>query len=289
MVTGAPYSGSGTTVVPLLSPLPLPLVPDSLAPDVVGSGSFSGQPASASPTSTAEAARSSPPSAPRTCDPQCGHTDSFDLMCSPQTGQAMRRVIGSSGGAMASPGSHAPRSRSTEAPAPTTTRARDPAIARPPAPAQQRLPYAAGMNKDPVFVAYALTVVVNSLNILVLWNFSGGTRGKTRTTPNPEDARTVVKGAQVVASDPDSVARVLRAHRNTADNTLPFLLLALVFVQLRPDPLEAQILLGTFTGARIFYTICYLGQIQPWRTITYGIGVLATLALVVEILRALFT
>lgn len=145
------------------------------------------------------------------------------------------------------------------------------------------------MNKDPVFVAYALTVVVNSLNMLVLWNFSGGTRGKTKTTPNPEDARTVVKGSAVVAQDPDSVARVLRAHRNTTDNTLPFLLLALVFVQMRPDPLETQILLGTFTGARLLYTVCYLGQIQPWRTIFYGVGVLATLALIVEILRALFS
>ena len=145
------------------------------------------------------------------------------------------------------------------------------------------------MPKDPVFVAFALTVVVNSLNILVLWNLSGGHRGKTKTTPNPEDARTVVKGATVAAEDPESVARVLRAHRNTTDNTLPFLMLALVFLQTRPDPLEVQILLGTFTAARILYTICYLGQIQPWRTISYGIGLLATVALVIEILRAIFT
>jgi uncharacterized MAPEG superfamily protein len=145
------------------------------------------------------------------------------------------------------------------------------------------------MTKDPVFVAYALTVVVNSLNILVLWNLSGGTRGKTKTTPNPEDARTVLKGSEVVGQDPDAVARVLRAHRNTADNTLPFLLLALVFVQMRPDPLETQILLGTFTGARLLYTVCYLGQIQPWRTITYGVGVLATVTLIIEILRHLFS
>ena len=32
MVTGAPYSGSGTTVVPLLSPLPLPLDAAVVAP-----------------------------------------------------------------------------------------------------------------------------------------------------------------------------------------------------------------------------------------------------------------
>lgn len=144
------------------------------------------------------------------------------------------------------------------------------------------------MNKDPVFVAYALAVVVNSLNILVLWNFSGGTRGKTKTTPNPEDALTVVKGAQVVAHDPDTVARVLRAHRNTLDNSLTFLMLGLVFVLLRPAALEAQIIFGTFTGARLLYSVCYLNGIQPWRTISYAVGVLATGALLVEIPRALF-
>ncbi len=144
------------------------------------------------------------------------------------------------------------------------------------------------MNKDPVFVAYALAVVVNSLNILVLWNLSGGTRGKTKTTPNPEDARTVVKGAEVVAHDPDTVARVLRAHRNTLDNSLTFLLLGLVFVLLRPPALEAQILFGTFTGARLIYSVCYLGGIQPWRTLSYAVGLLATFAVIVEILRALF-
>jgi uncharacterized MAPEG superfamily protein len=144
------------------------------------------------------------------------------------------------------------------------------------------------MTKDPAFFAYTLAVVVNSLNILFLWNYSGGARGKTKTTPNPEDARTVVQGATVVAQDPAVVARVLRAHRNTLDNTLPFLLLAALFMAQQPNLLEFQILLGVFTAARLFYTVVFLSEVQPWRTLSYAVGVLTTAALIVEICRHTF-
>lgn len=141
------------------------------------------------------------------------------------------------------------------------------------------------MHNDPVFVAYALTVAVNSLNLLALWNLSGAARARSHTTLNPEDARTVVRGATVVDSEPAAVARVLRAHRNSHDNTVPFLLLGLVFVQLHPDPLEAKLLFATFTAARIVFSITYVLGLQPWRTLSYVLGVATTLALLVEVVR----
>lgn len=145
------------------------------------------------------------------------------------------------------------------------------------------------MTKDPVFVAFALAAAVNALNLLVLWNLSGVARGKSRTTLNPEDARTVVRGAAVVDSEPAEVARVLRAHRNSHDNTMPFLLLGLVFVFLRPAELEAQVIFGVFTAARIVFSITYLLGLQPWRSISYGVGVLTTFALIVEVVRHALT
>jgi prostaglandin-E synthase 1 len=141
------------------------------------------------------------------------------------------------------------------------------------------------MTKDPVFVAFALAAAVNALNLLVLWNLSGVARSKTRTTLNPEDARTVARGAAVVASEPDEVARVLRVHRNSHDNTVPFLLLGLVFVFLRPAELEAQLIFGIFTAARIVFSITYLFGLQPWRTLSYVVSVLTTVTLIVEVIR----
>ncbi len=142
------------------------------------------------------------------------------------------------------------------------------------------------MAKDPVLVAYALTVVVNSLNLTMLWAISGVTRGHTKTAMNPEDAAMAQRrGASVVTVDPPEVARVLRVHRNSFDNTIPFLLLGAVFAALGPDKLEAQIVFGVFTAARLLFSYAYLKALQPWRTLSYLIGLLATLVLMVEVGR----
>lgn len=143
------------------------------------------------------------------------------------------------------------------------------------------------MAQGPVVTTLVITVVVNWLNITVLWNMSGAARGKTKTTLNPEDAK-AFNGA-LVEADPPEVARVLRAHRNTIDNTVPFLLLAFAFVSVGPSPLEAQILLYGFTFARLAYSVCYLNGLQPWRTIMYGISVLLALGLAVDTLRLLLS
>ena len=144
------------------------------------------------------------------------------------------------------------------------------------------------MAKDPVLVAYTLTVVVNTLNLTALWVLSGVARGGTKTTLNPEDAQTILRGAAIVEAEPAAVARVLRAHRNSFDNTIPFLLLAFVFAAMRPSALEAQIIFGTFTAARLVFSVAYLKGLQPWRSLAYGVGMLATLALLVEVCRLTF-
>ena len=140
---------------------------------------------------------------------------------------------------------------------------------------------------NPAFVAYAIITVVLCLNLLVVWNMSGGAHGKTKTTPNPEDAKTVSKGAEVVTADPPEVQRVVRVHRNAADTITPFLFLGLVYVILGASALMAQILFGVFAFARWGHSIAYLKGLQPWRTILYFIGVLATLGVMGDIVRLL--
>lgn len=141
--------------------------------------------------------------------------------------------------------------------------------------------------QNPTFFAYALSSVVLTLNMFVLWNMSGGVRGKTKTTLNPEDAAAFK--SNLSDQEPAEVGRVLRAHRNTADNSVPFMILGLLFMTMRPEPLEAQIFFYGFAAARVLYSFFYLKGIQPWRTISYAIGVLLTLGLTVEVLRLLFT
>ncbi|MCA9658646.1 MAG: MAPEG family protein [Myxococcales bacterium] len=132
------------------------------------------------------------------------------------------------------------------------------------------------------YLAYGVTTLVLCLNLTLLWIASGAARTKTKQTLNPEDAQTVMKGADVVDSDPDAVARVLRAHTNTLANTVPFLFIGQVYVAAGVDAMMAWIFMGTFAAARVLYSVCYLRGIQPWRTVTFGIGMLATLGMLVH-------
>lgn len=133
------------------------------------------------------------------------------------------------------------------------------------------------------FFAYGVTTLILCLNLTVLWLASGGARVKSKTTHNPEDAKTVSKGSAVAAEDPEAVARVLRAHTNTLVNTVPFLFLGQIYVAAGATSTMAWVFFGTFAAARVLYSVCYLKGIQPFRTMTFGIGVLATLGLMVHL------
>ncbi len=137
---------------------------------------------------------------------------------------------------------------------------------------------------NPAFQAYAVMIIILSLNMLVLWGYSGAVRGKSKTTPNPEDAR---RGASVLEAEPPEVARVLRAHRNATANIVPFALLGLVYVLAGASGAAAEALFGAFTLARLAHSWAYLGGRQPWRTIFFGLGAATTLVLVVLLVKAL--
>jgi microsomal prostaglandin-E synthase 1 len=139
---------------------------------------------------------------------------------------------------------------------------------------------------NPSFLIYSIAMIVLSLNVLGLWAFSGAVRAKTKTTPNPED---LSKDGQLVTGDPPEVARVLRAHRNAADNILPFAVLALLFVLWGASPLLTGIFCGLFVVARLAHSLTYLAEKQPWRTISFGAGAATTLAMVGFLVRAFVT
>ena len=135
---------------------------------------------------------------------------------------------------------------------------------------------------NPTFLVYAITVLVLCFNLLFLWGYSGATRAKTKTAINQEDAAKF--GATLVGDHPPEVARVLRAHSNAQATIYPFLFLGLVFVLAGGSDGIAKVIFGIFTVARILHSIAYLAEKQPWRTIFFALGMLATLALMGDIL-----
>lgn len=134
---------------------------------------------------------------------------------------------------------------------------------------------------QPAFVAYALACVALCGNLLFLWAYSGAARNRCKSTPNPEDA--ALFGAALAATDPEGVARVLRAHANAQASIVPFLALGLVYVLAGGPPGPAAIYCGVFTLARWLHSWAYLGGRQPLRTIAFVLAALPLLALALHV------
>ena len=142
-----------------------------------------------------------------------------------------------------------------------------------------------GTAVSPVFLAYAITCVVLSLNLLLLWVSSGAIRAKNKIAINAEDGARY--GAPISEIDPPAVARVLRAHRNAEATIYPFLLLGLVYVLAGGRAWIATPIFVIFTFARITHSIVYLQAKQPWRTVAFAVSLLTILALILAVLQAL--
>lgn len=134
----------------------------------------------------------------------------------------------------------------------------------------------------PALAAYSIACLLLCANLIFLWAYSGAVRGKTKTAINKED-RDLFGGA-LSESDPPDVARVLRAHANAQANIYPFLLLGLVFVLNGGSITLAEITFGIFVLARFTHSYAYLAGKQPLRTISFIIGGLTLMALMVEII-----
>jgi uncharacterized MAPEG superfamily protein len=141
------------------------------------------------------------------------------------------------------------------------------------------------MPQAPAFLPYAITTLLLCLNLVFLWTYSGVARSKTGTAANPEDS--LRYKAALSETDPASVARVLRAHRNAEATIYPFLFLGLVFVLAGGTARTADIVFGIFTAARLLHSAAYLKGKQPWRSIFFGISGMAIIALMVCIILVL--
>jgi uncharacterized MAPEG superfamily protein len=137
------------------------------------------------------------------------------------------------------------------------------------------------LSHSPVFVAYAVACIVLCCNLLFLWGYSGAVRNRLKSTPNSEDVR--LFGSTLAETEPPAIARVLRAHSNAQASIYPFLVLGLVYVLADGTAALGTTYFITFCAARLLHSYAYVAAKQPWRTISFVIGALATFALMVNI------
>jgi glutathione S-transferase len=138
----------------------------------------------------------------------------------------------------------------------------------------------------PAFGPYALTAALLSVHLLVLWQLTGAARGKSKTTPNEEDAATILKNAKVQQEEPVGVLRARRVFDNAQANTIPFLILGLVYVLLGASPTMAWAVFGSYSAARIGHSVFYTLAKQPWRSLAFIAAQCATFTLVILVVRA---
>lgn len=131
---------------------------------------------------------------------------------------------------------------------------------------------------------YALAATFVTLHLFVLASITAIVRTRHKEYVNPEDA-TLSKGKSVEGEHAD-VARVKRAHQNLLENAVPFLAIGLLYAMCTTNKQGPVAYFGAFVGARVLHTVFYLWGKQPFRTISFAIGVAAILGMAFHVVRA---
>jgi glutathione S-transferase len=128
---------------------------------------------------------------------------------------------------------------------------------------------------------YALTAIVLTLKMSAIAVVQGRARVAAGIFVNPEDARTFKAGQGSI--DAPEVQRASRAWLNDLENIPIFLILCGIYVAAGLSTTAFVIYCLVFMAARIAHTIFYLNAIQPMRTISYTVGAITAMTLMIHL------
>lgn len=140
------------------------------------------------------------------------------------------------------------------------------------------------LTANPAFRSYALCSALLGLKMLLSAVYTGSRRQKHHGYVNAEDARVFGgPGDGAAVEEAPAVAHALRIQRNDLENIPLFFAIGLLYVLTGASAFGAAVYCWTFTIARIVHTVCYVNHLQPWRALSFGVGALATLGMIVQI------
>jgi uncharacterized membrane protein YecN with MAPEG domain len=138
---------------------------------------------------------------------------------------------------------------------------------------------------NPAFRTYAFCSAILGLKILYSGVYTGTRRSKHLGFINAEDAATFgPPGATVVEQETAEVAHALRIQRNDLENIPLFFAIGLIYVLTGAGPWGAWLFCWTFTLARLAHTYFYQNHIQPARAVSFIIGSIANVLMILAIL-----
>lgn len=131
---------------------------------------------------------------------------------------------------------------------------------------------------------YSLSVVALFLKMFALSAYQGFYRIGRGEFVNPEDS--AVFNKPPAKEDLPQVQRAAKAWLNDLENIPIFIGLGIPYVLTEASPGSAIWLFSTFTIARILHTLMYLLGLQPWRFLSYAVGILCLLGMSWNIVEA---
>jgi uncharacterized MAPEG superfamily protein len=141
--------------------------------------------------------------------------------------------------------------------------------------------------ENPAFRTYAICATILAAKMILSAFWTGAQRQRQQGYANPEDAAVFGRaGARAGREEAPEVAHALRIQRNDLENIPAFFAIGLVYVLAGASPGGAAAYCWTFTAARLAHTVFYMRRMQPWRAASYGVGVLAMLGMITQILLA---
>ncbi len=139
----------------------------------------------------------------------------------------------------------------------------------------------------PAFQPLALFSSLLVLKMFAVGVVTANRRRLAKVVVNPEDVG-VNPGSHAGDSDAPEVLRAKRAHLNDMENIPGFLVLATIFTLTGASGTAGWAYFGVYFAARLLHTICYLNEVQPWRTATFFLGQLTMVGVVVQLLMTAF-
>ena len=132
-----------------------------------------------------------------------------------------------------------------------------------------------------IFAALCAVLILKNLGLAVL---TAAARSQGKAWLNPEDAKLL--GGDVKADD--RVERVRRAHANSLENDPLFLIAGLLYLLVGAPESGMQAYGYTYVIARFAHAGFYVAGLQPFRTASFLVGLLACTGMSVQVLLKAF-
>lgn len=128
---------------------------------------------------------------------------------------------------------------------------------------------------------YALCTVLLFVKMFLISAYQGYYRIKNKAFKNKEDAGFLGVSAQ--KGELPQVIKAQQAWLNDLENIPLFWVLGGLCIFLSTDYITTKWLFIIFTFSRVVHTLTYLASIQPWRTISYTVGILCLFIMAINI------